>query len=60
MIYQTMTPKGYTGQHYEASNDEEATAMAEADGETVLDIQEAAYPATAGYDFILVIPDTDT
>lgn len=28
--------------------------MAEADGETVLDIQTAE-----GYDFILVIPDTD-
>lgn len=57
MKYQTMTPAGGTGAGYEAYSDEEAETLATADGYEVLDVQEAAYPAATGYDYILVIAD---
>lgn len=60
MIYQTMTPKGSTGSHFDAQSDEEACALAEQQGYEVLDIQEAFSNNAGegfGFDFILVIPD---
>jgi hypothetical protein len=38
--YRTMTVGGMYGSSYEASTDEEATALATAGGDTVLDITE--------------------
>jgi hypothetical protein len=51
--YQTMTVNGGRGSDYEAVTDDEATAMAEADGYTVLDVTELG----ASGQLVLVIAD---